>query len=65
MKVRVTFRVDDELRRAMDRRYGRGRLPTRDEIETNISSIVESVWEDYLYEYRNDKARPRDEDEEE
>lgn len=64
MRVRVTFDLDDEMRRAISYRYGREKPATRAEIESNIEALVNETWQDYLYEYENGRARPREEDEE-
>lgn len=55
MKIRITLDVDDELRRAMAHRYGQPGMVSREDIVNDALGNLESIWTDYLTEYRADQ----------
>jgi hypothetical protein len=52
MKVRITFDISDDMRRAYARRLGRPRLATRKDmrgfIQSEIAASLEDVWGEYM-----------------
>lgn len=55
MKVRVTFDVDDHMRRAIASRRGETGPAARKDVAADIEAIVNATWEDYAYEYEQDE----------
>lgn len=55
MKIKVTFEISDEIRLAINYRYGANGMATRNEIENEIQMIVKASLDDYVYEFQNDE----------
>jgi len=53
MKVRVVYTVEvsDEYRRALNLRYGKPGLATRDELKEHLRTHGDTIDEDLMYEY--------------
>jgi hypothetical protein len=60
-RVILAVEVDDDLRAAVGHRTGRARA-TEAQIRRALEAALFGWIEDVMYEWRNDAARPRDDD---